>query len=161
MEQLYAPPNHAVFTLVPPTFHERVTELYLSIGEPEVTVGTFWDIYRNLLGRLREPMDDQLTEVLYTFQANLNNNAEDMALLPNMEPFRLGQPLDLGGKSNYMGGLEESSERSEANLNNNTEGSSERSEALPLNFNRLGAEFALFSNCDDSSNESGSDVSSS
>jgi hypothetical protein len=54
MEQLYAPPGHAVFTLVPPTFHERATELYLSIGEPEVTVKSFWDIYRTLLGRLRD-----------------------------------------------------------------------------------------------------------
>ena len=63
MEELYAPPDHAVFTLVPPTFHERVSELYLSIGEPEVTVGTFWEIYCNLLGRLREPMDNQLTDV--------------------------------------------------------------------------------------------------
>jgi hypothetical protein len=139
MEQIYAPPDHVVFTLVPPTFHERASELYLSIGEPEVTVKTFWDIYRNLLGRLREPMDDQLTEVLNTFQANIANDEEDMALLPNMEPFRLGQPLDLGGRSTYMGGLEENSD------------------ALPLNFNRPGAEFALFS--DDSGSES--DVSSS
>ena len=143
MEQLYAPPDHAVFTLVPHTFHERATELYLSIGEPEVTVRTFWDIYREILGRLREPTDDQLTEVLDTFQANLDNNADGMALLPNMEPFRLGQPLDLGGKSTYMGGLEESSE------------------ALPLNFDRRGAEFALFSDCDDSNDGSGSDVSAS
>ena len=141
MEQLYAPPNHMVFTLVPPTFHERATELYLSIGEPEVTVGTFWDVYRDLLGRLREPIDNQLTEELNTFQVNLNNDTEDMALLPNVEPFRLGQPLNLGGKSTYMGGLEESSD------------------ALPLNFNRPGAEFALFTDSNDSSNESGSDVS--
>jgi len=140
IEQLYAPPDHAVFTLVPPTFHERATELYLSMGEPEVTVRTFWDIYCDLLARLREPMDEQLTEVLDTFQLNLNDDAEGMALLPNMEPFRLGQPLNLGGKSTYLGGLEESSE------------------ALPLNFNRPGAEFALFTDYD-SSNESGSDVS--
>jgi hypothetical protein len=143
MEQLYAPPDHAVFTLVPPTFHERATELYMAIGEPEVTVGTFWDIYRDLLGRLREQEDDQLTEVLNTFQANVDNNADDMALLPNMEPFRLGQPLDLGGKSTYVGGLEESSE------------------ALPLDFNRPGAEFALFTDSDDNGNESDSDASES
>ena len=142
MENLYAPPDHAVFTLVPPTFHERALELYLSIGEPEVTVGTFWDIYRNLLGRLREPADDRLTEVLDTFQANIDNNAEGMALLPNMEPFRLGQLLDLGGQSTYMGGLEEDSQ------------------ALPLNFNRPGAEYALFSDGDDSSNGSESDDAS-
>jgi hypothetical protein len=143
MERLYAPPDHAVFTLVPPTFHERATELYLSIGEPEVTVGTFWDIYRDLLRRLREPMDDQLTDVLNTFQAN-NADPENMNLLPGMEPFRLGQPLDLGGNTTYLGGVEESSE------------------ALPLNFNRPGAEFALLSDCDDSSSdESESDAPSS
>ena len=141
MEQLYAPPDHAVFTSVPPTFHEHATELYLSMGEPEVTVGTFWDIYRNLLASLREPMDQQLTEALSTFQANLDNDMEDMALLPDMEPFRLGRPLDLGGRSAYSGGLEASSE------------------ALPLNFNRPGAEFALFTDSDDSGNKDGSDVS--
>ena len=64
-----------------------------------------------------------------------------MALLPDMEPFCLGRPLDLGGRSAYLGGLEASSE------------------ALPLNFNRPGVEFALFTDCDDSSNEDGSDVS--
>jgi hypothetical protein len=140
MEQLYAPPDHPVFTLVPPTFHERVMELYMSIGEPEVTVGTFWDIYRELLGRLRESVDDQLTDVLSTFQANVDNSAEDMALLPNMEPFRLGKPLDLGGKTAYVGGLEEGSQ------------------ALPLDFNRPGAEYVLLSDSDDSGDESGSDV---
>ena len=141
MERLYAPPDHPVFTLVPQAFHERAREIYLSIGEPEVTVRTFWDIYCNMLGRLQEP-DDQLTEVFNTFQANLDNNADDMALLPDMEPFRLGQPLELGGKSTYMGGLEEGSE------------------ALPLNFNRPGAEFALFSDCEDSNDGSESDMSS-
>lgn len=104
MEALYAPPDHPVFTLVPTALHERVMQLYLSIGEPTVTVGTFWDIYCNLLGRLREPADDQMTDVLDMFQANLNNNAEpeDMALLPNVEPFHLGKPLYLGGKSTYI-----------------------------------------------------------
>ena len=99
----------------------------------------FWDIYRDLLGRLREQADDQLTDVLHTFQANVDNSAEDMALLPNMEPFRLGKLLELGGRTTYVGRLEEDSQ------------------ALPLNFNRPGAEFALPSDSDDSTsrNESG------
>ena len=134
MEALYAPPDHAVFTLVPPAFHERVMELYLSIGEPEVTVKTFWEVYCNLLERLREPTDNQLTDVLETFQANLDNDAEDFALLPNMEPFRLGQPLDLGGMSTYIGGM---------------------SDSVPLNFNRPGAECALFSDYSDDSSDDG------
>ena len=68
MEQLYAPPDHPVFVLVPPAFHERATELYRSIGEPEVTVATFWDIYHSLLERLREHQENNtlldLPEVL-------------------------------------------------------------------------------------------------
>jgi hypothetical protein len=139
MESLYAPPDHPVFTLVPTTFHERVTQLYMSIGQPVVTVKTFWDIYCNLLGMLREPADDQMTDVLDTFQANINNSAQDMALLPNIEPFRLGKPLDLGGKSTYIGGLEDS-------------------ETLPLGFNRVGAEYARFtSDEDDDSSDSDSE----
>lgn len=88
---------------------------------------------------LREPADDQMTDVLDTFQANINNSAQDMALLPNIEPFRLGKPLDLGGKSTYIGGLEDS-------------------ETLPLGFNRVGAEYARFtSDEDDDSSDSDSE----
>ena len=119
MEQLYAPPDHPVFTLVLPTFHECTMELYLSIGEPEVYVSTFWDIYHDLLGRLQEPADDQLTDVLHTFQANVDNSTEDM------EPFCLDKLLELGGRTTYVGRLEEDSQ------------------ALPLDFNRPGAEFTL------------------
>lgn len=49
MEALYAPPKHPIFTLVPTAFHEHMMQLYLSIGEPTVTVRTFRDIYCNLL----------------------------------------------------------------------------------------------------------------
>lgn len=81
-------------------------------------------------------MDDQLTDELDTFQVNLNNtDLEGMVLLSNMEPFHLDQPLDLGDKSTYIGGLEGS---------------------VPLNFNRPGAEYALFSDTDDSNDDSDS-----
>jgi hypothetical protein len=33
---------------------------------------------------------------------------QDMPLLPNMEPFRLGQPLNVGNGINYIGGLDDS-----------------------------------------------------
>ena len=57
-----------------------------------------------------------------------------------MQSFHLGQPLDLGGKSTYLGGLEEGSQ------------------ALPLDFNWPGAEFVVFPSSDDSGNdESGLD----
>ena len=41
MEALYALPDHAVFKLVPPAFHECVSQLYIMIGQPEVDVDSF------------------------------------------------------------------------------------------------------------------------
>ena len=108
MEALYAPPNHPVFELVPPAFHEHISNLYAAIGQPEVTVETFWDIFRDLLGRLREGPDEHLTEITTCYDATCRQESDDiMPLLPNMEAFRLGQPLDLGPNANYIGGLDD------------------------------------------------------
>lgn len=48
MEALYVPPDHAVFELVLPAFHEHVSQLYVVIGQPEVMLtpfGTFISIF--------------------------------------------------------------------------------------------------------------------
>ena len=52
-----------------------------------------------------------------------------------MQPFCLGQPFDLGGKSTYLGGLEEGSQ------------------ALPLDFNWPSADFVVLLSSDDSGND--------
>lgn len=105
MEALYAPPDHPVFELVPLAFHEHVSNIYAAIGQPEVTVDTFWDIFRNLLGRLHEGLDEHLTEIITHYKTH-GQELDDMPLLPNMDAFRLGQPLNLGANSNYIGGLD-------------------------------------------------------
>lgn len=79
-----------------------------------------------------------MTDVLDTFQVNLNNSAEDMALLPNVEPFHLGKLLDLGGKSTYIGGLG-------------------NSQNMPLDFNQPDVEYAKFLGDDDNSSSNDSD----
>jgi len=107
MEALYAPPNHPVFELVPPLFHERVSQLYMATGEPEVTITTFWDIYLDLLKQLRDGRDEQLSHVLDSHKETLNRNLEDMPLLPGMDAFRLGQPLQPGRRGCYIGGLDD------------------------------------------------------
>jgi hypothetical protein len=106
IEDLYAPPGHPVFELVPPAFHEHVANLYALIGQPEVTIETFWNIYRALLGRLHEGHDEQLTEIISHHDMTRGQEPDNMPLLPNMDAFRLGQPLDLGPKANYIGGLD-------------------------------------------------------
>ena len=105
MEARFAPSDHPVFELVPQAFHEHVSNLYTIIGQPEVTVETFWDIFRDLLGHLRERPNEQLTEIITDY--NITPEPEPMPLLPNMEAFRLGQPLDVGTNINYIGGLDD------------------------------------------------------
>jgi hypothetical protein len=75
------------------------------MGQPVVTTGTFWAIYRNLLQQLRDGTDEALTEILISHQQSLAQQDIAMPLLPDMEPFRLGQPL-VARNSNYIGGLD-------------------------------------------------------
>lgn len=49
LEAEFAPPDHPVFQLTPPLFHERAAAFYASIGSPVVTYQTFWNTYRQLL----------------------------------------------------------------------------------------------------------------
>jgi hypothetical protein len=108
MEALHAPPDHPVFDLVPPAFHDCVSNAYSEIGKPDVNVDTFWEVYLNLLQRLGERRREEVTEILTSYQENLEEEPDNVPLLPNMEEFRLGQPLDLGGNACYIGGLESS-----------------------------------------------------
>jgi len=104
MEAQYAPPGHPVFELVPQVFHEHVSNLYTTIGKPEVTIDTFWERFRHLLKCLRGRLDEQLTGIITSY--DITPAPEPMPILPNMEAFRLGRPLDLGTKINYIGGLD-------------------------------------------------------
>ena len=107
-EALYAPQDHSIFQLVPLAFHDRVSNLYAGIGQPDIKAETFWDIYRNLLNQLRDGSDAALTDILthHQHQQSLAEPGNDMPLLPDMEPFRLGQPLDVGRNINYIGGVD-------------------------------------------------------
>jgi hypothetical protein len=131
MEALYAPPEHPVFELVPATFHNHVSEAYSAIGEPNVNMETFWEVYLRLRQQL-EPHHQSLTEVLTS--CHNQDDSVDIPLLPNMEQFRLGQPLDLGSNGSYIGGLD--------------------FEALPDGMRELAAEYAAFTT-DDEADSSG------
>ena len=131
MEALYALPDHPVFELVPAAFHHHVSEAYSAIGEPNINMDTFWEVYLHLRQQLHEPHHQSLMEVLTSYDHD-QSDSDDVPLLPDMEQFRLGQSLDLGGKGSYIGGLD--------------------FDALP---DGLAAEFADFSTTSD--DESGSE----
>jgi hypothetical protein len=108
MEAIYAPPNHPIFELVPPIFHQRVDRFYDEAGCPVITSDSFWDIYRGLRQRFEHGTDDEFTAVL---QANSDqetaSNNDQMPVLPDMQPFRNGRPM--GHREQYIGGLRASS----------------------------------------------------
>jgi hypothetical protein len=133
MEALYAPPDHPVFELVPAAFHDHVSEAYSAIGEPKINMETFWEVYLRLRQQLHEPHHQSLTEVLTSYHDQ--DVSVDIPLLPNMEQFRPGKPLDIGSKGSYIGGLD--------------------FEALPDGIREVAAEYAEFTTDDEA--ESGDD----
>ena len=106
VEALYAPLDHAVFQLVPHTFHECADNLYTAIGQPEIMTKTFWDIYLDLLEQLHNGHDEELTDILSRHQPSMQPDQVDMDLLLNMAPFHLGHPINVGVKVNYISGLD-------------------------------------------------------
>ena len=45
VEAIYAPSEHPVFDLVPPTFEQHAQHLYASLGKPQVSSDFFWNVY--------------------------------------------------------------------------------------------------------------------
>ena len=67
---------------------------------------TVWDIYLDFLEQLHNGCDEKLTDILSRHQPSVRPDQADMDLLPNMAPFHLGHPINVGVKVNYIGGLE-------------------------------------------------------
>ncbi|CAK5265456.1 unnamed protein product [Mycena citricolor] len=61
VRQMYAPPDHDVFLLVPPDFEIAILDIYAKLNSPIVDRDSCWDVYLQLLNRLKEL--DQLNNV--------------------------------------------------------------------------------------------------
>jgi hypothetical protein len=61
------------------------------------------------LKRLRDGSNEALADTLSSYQQSLAQPDQQVHLLPNMERFRLGQPLNVGSDITYIGGLDISS----------------------------------------------------
>jgi hypothetical protein len=76
------------------------------MGQPVVTTETFWAIYCDLLKQLCDGSDKVLSEILNSHEQSLAQQDIKMALLQDMEPFHLGQPLNVARNGNYIDGLD-------------------------------------------------------
>ncbi|KAJ7877237.1 hypothetical protein B0H14DRAFT_2197270, partial [Mycena olivaceomarginata] len=53
VRNLYAPPDHDLFELVPRDFAIIVGQIYQQLGQPSVTRTNCWDIYMDILTRFQ------------------------------------------------------------------------------------------------------------
>ncbi|CAK5263848.1 unnamed protein product [Mycena citricolor] len=61
VRQMYAPPDHDVFLLVPPDFEIAILDIYAKLNSPIVDRDSCWDVYLQLLNCLKEL--DQLNDI--------------------------------------------------------------------------------------------------
>ncbi|KAJ7844680.1 hypothetical protein B0H13DRAFT_2411186, partial [Mycena leptocephala] len=94
MQEQWAPLNNPVFELTPPVFTSKICEIYESLGRPEVTSSSFWDVYCNILERIVQVDEDLTTGHDAAFLA-------PMELLPGQKELRQGDDVVAG----YYGGL--------------------------------------------------------
>ncbi len=88
MEAAWAPPDHAVFQLVPPEFGNIMAKLYQNLGSPVVQRDTFWPVYN--------AMHDAMTQAVAAeqFQEDIRTRErveeEEVEPLPGLREMRLG-----------------------------------------------------------------------
>ncbi|KAJ7145459.1 hypothetical protein C8R46DRAFT_1199641 [Mycena filopes] len=95
VREQFAPRDNEVFELVPPDFHAIIAQIYVEIGEPPITRGTCWDVYRQLL--------DIDAEWGYAMAGD--EHANDIDLTPGLQPLRNGDNVVGANGFYYMGGV--------------------------------------------------------
>ncbi|KZT61001.1 hypothetical protein CALCODRAFT_428374, partial [Calocera cornea HHB12733] len=66
--EIYAPPGHEVFQLVPDLFNQHAVQLYGLLGEPQVNRGSFWGVYLMMLEGLQTISGRELPEIFEVAQ---------------------------------------------------------------------------------------------
>ncbi|KAJ7511196.1 hypothetical protein B0H11DRAFT_1954316 [Mycena galericulata] len=111
VRNLYAPPDHEVFELVPPDFAQLAAEFYTQMGQPPVLRTNVWDIYMGILTRFQH-LDNmhrvpaELDERWgYTLTMARDDYQDDIALIPNLSPLHNGSDVVGLQGLKYMGGV--------------------------------------------------------
>lgn len=51
---MFAPADHPMFQLVPPSFEQLIREFYINLGSPAITRSNVCDVYNSLLEKFGE-----------------------------------------------------------------------------------------------------------
>ncbi|KZT62642.1 hypothetical protein CALCODRAFT_425825 [Calocera cornea HHB12733] len=80
-EEIYAPPDHAVFQLVPPEFHQEIQARYQYMGSPPIELKTFWPIYLALRGALSTSPGVPLVLPILALDVERENSVENEVMV--------------------------------------------------------------------------------
>ncbi|KAJ7196251.1 hypothetical protein GGX14DRAFT_673470 [Mycena pura] len=112
VRNLYAPPTHGVFQLVPPDFDTTISNLYTQFGSPPVSRDSCWDVYLMLLGALRrlDEICNTAAEEIdrrwgYTLRMAQDESSDGTELDPSLRPLRNGDDGIGENGYYYMGGV--------------------------------------------------------
>ncbi|KIK57129.1 hypothetical protein GYMLUDRAFT_247381 [Collybiopsis luxurians FD-317 M1] len=77
-EQLFAPPDHPVFQLVPPAFNHWISQYYNQLRCPEIICDNVWSVYEGLLRKFQSnaPLTDTLD--LYSYHNDREEFVEEV-----------------------------------------------------------------------------------
>ncbi|KAK6987744.1 hypothetical protein R3P38DRAFT_2805351 [Favolaschia claudopus] len=111
VREIWAPRDHEVFQLVPPSFAVIIARMYEEINKPEITRQNCWDVYLALLAKFHaldavqgipENVDECWGRALTLAREDC---ASDIELMPNLQPLANDDDAigDQGGF--YMGGV--------------------------------------------------------
>ena len=113
VRQLYAPPDHEVFVLVPMDFAMMINEVYVQMGSPMIAVDTVWEIYLALHGSLMAATNEIPEDVhvgwTYSIEQSATRDAEDVNAFQSnaneLQPLRGGYEAQDEDGYFYLGGV--------------------------------------------------------
>ncbi|KAJ7572567.1 hypothetical protein C8J56DRAFT_1140717 [Mycena floridula] len=111
VRQLYAPADHVVFQLVPPTFDRYCHAFYATLGSPTITRDNVWDVYLDILAAFSRLDTPEIEPMIPGWNAHHTLGREDvwdhdpLILMEGTELLPPGGPLANQGTYNYQGGV--------------------------------------------------------
>ncbi|KAH7922898.1 hypothetical protein BV22DRAFT_1016396 [Leucogyrophana mollusca] len=110
VRNLYAPPDHPVFDLVPRSFSRVAQECYSMMGTPLITRENVWDVYRDMLARVQHfeqlPATLEQEWQVHNTEGDPDNAAfNHIPLIAGLTELPNGEDVARSDGSIYLGGV--------------------------------------------------------
>ncbi|PPR07577.1 hypothetical protein CVT24_007318 [Panaeolus cyanescens] len=125
VRQLFAPPEHAVFQLIPPDLEPLISHTYADMGSPLVKHDTIWGIFCQLRDGVSSAINPDIRTIILTFENGLQDDQD-------VFPVPAGRQLEGGINVIRWDGGYEDVERGLEELDNLDDRSTASTSAEPL-----------------------------